>query len=176
MSGVRHRTRTGFAAAGHSCWRTPGSASRRVESVARARAPPVRGKGRSHLDRFTRPNRRDDLFRPEPSGRRALREGGIVVHHELPARLDLEWYRKQAKSLVRGWRAGEGETVARIEEVLGERAHERFRLSDAQWVIAREHGFRSWAAFARWVETREPDPPVGRIGRKPVSAYEERAR
>jgi hypothetical protein len=98
------------------------------------------------------------------------------VHHELPARLDLEWYRKQAKGLVRGWRAGEAETVARVEEILGERARERFGLSDAQWVIAREHGFRSWAAFARWVETREPEPPVGRIGREPVSAYEERAR
>jgi hypothetical protein len=42
-------------------------------------------------------------------------------------------------------------------------------------VIASEHGHRSWAEFRRWVETREPEPPVGRIGRRPVAWYEERA-
>ncbi len=81
---------------------------------------------------------------------------GSTRHWELPARLDLEWYRKQAKALVRAYGAGEREAVARAEEALGERARERFRLSDAQWVIAQEHGYRSWAEFARWVETREP--------------------
>jgi Ankyrin repeats (3 copies) len=98
------------------------------------------------------------------------------MHHELSSRLDLEWYRKQAKDLVRGWRAGSSETRERVEEILGERADRRFRLGDAQWVIAREHGFRSWADFARWIEGREPEPPVGRIGREPLGAYEERAR
>ena len=98
------------------------------------------------------------------------------MHHELPARLDLEWYRKQAKELVRAWRERDRDAVERVEEALGERAHERFGLSDAQWVIASEHGHRSWAEFRRWVETREPEPPVGRIGRRPVAWYEERAR
>src|SRR5262249_31948806 len=42
-------------------------------------------------------------------------------------------------------------------------------------VIALEHGFARWADFKRWVETREPEPKVGRIGRAPVSSYEERA-
>ena len=54
------------------------------------------------------------------------------MHHELPARLDLEWYRKQAKELVRAWRERDPEAVERVEEALGERAHERFGLSDAQ--------------------------------------------
>ena len=72
--------------------------------------------------------------------------------------------------------AGEPDAVARAEDALGERAQERFRLSDAQWAIAQEHGFRTWAEFAHWVETREPEPPVGRIGREPVVRYEERAR
>jgi hypothetical protein len=98
------------------------------------------------------------------------------MHHELPARLDLEWYRKQAKELVRAWRERDAEAVERVEEALGDRAHDRFRLSDAQWVIASEHGYRSWAEFKRWVETREPEPAVGRIGRRPVEWYEERAR
>jgi hypothetical protein len=42
-------------------------------------------------------------------------------------------------------------------------------------VIALEHGYPSWAAFVRWLETRAPDPPVGRIGRAPVAHYEARA-
>lgn len=98
------------------------------------------------------------------------------MHHELPARLDLEWYRKQAKGLVRAWRDHDAEAVERVEEALGERAHERFGLTDAQWVIASEHGYRSWAEFRHWVEMRPSEPPVGRIGRRPVSWYEERAR
>ena len=47
------------------------------------------------------------------------------MHHELPARLDLEWYRKDAKALVRAFGAGEPDAVARAEEALGERAHAR---------------------------------------------------
>jgi hypothetical protein len=62
----------------------------------------------------------------------------------LPARANLEHYRKQAKALVRAFRAGEREAVARAEAVLGDRAAERFLLSDAQHVIARELGHRSW--------------------------------
>ena len=98
------------------------------------------------------------------------------MHHELPARLDLEWYRKQAKQLVRAWRVHDAQVVERVEEVLGERAHDRFGLSDAQWVIASEHGYRSWAEFKQWIATRPVEPPVGRIGRRPVGWYEERAR
>jgi ankyrin repeat protein len=97
------------------------------------------------------------------------------MHHALPARLDLEWYRKSAKALVRAYGAGDPDAVARAGETMGERARERFRLSDAQWVIAQEHGHRSWGEFTRWLETRKPEPPVGRIGLEPVSAYDHQA-
>jgi ankyrin repeat protein len=96
------------------------------------------------------------------------------MHHELPERLDLEWYRKQAKDLVRAFRAGDRTATERVREGLGDR--ERFRLSDAQHLIATDHGFATWADFKRWVGSRAPQPPVGRIGRQPVSFYEERAR
>jgi hypothetical protein len=58
--------------------------------------------------------------------------------------MDLEHYRKDAKKLARAFRAGERAAVSRAEQVLGARAHERFRLSDAQHVVAVEHGFRTW--------------------------------
>jgi hypothetical protein len=54
----------------------------------------------------------------------------------LPARPDLEYYRKQAKALRRA---------------------ESLALSDAQRLVAREHGFASWPALKRAVtEARLP--------------------
>ena len=56
----------------------------------------------------------------------------------------MEYHRKQAKALVRAYRAGDRDALARAEAVLGDRAHARFLLSDAQYVVAREQGFRTW--------------------------------
>jgi transposase InsO family protein len=61
----------------------------------------------------------------------------------------VEHHRKQAKALVRAYRAGERDAVERAESVLGERARERFLLSDAQFVVAREQGHRTWADLKR---------------------------
>lgn len=79
----------------------------------------------------------------------------------LPARPKLEQYKKQAKDLVKAFRSRDRETIQRVQ-----RHHPRFRalpdsdlpkarlsLTDAQLVIAREHGFESWPRFARQVET-----------------------
>jgi hypothetical protein len=56
----------------------------------------------------------------------------------------VEYHRRQAKALVRAFRAGEPEARARAEAVLGARAAERFLLSGAQHVVAREAGYRTW--------------------------------
>ena len=66
----------------------------------------------------------------------------------------MEYQRKQAKALVRGFRAGEPDAIRRAEDVLGSRARERFLLSDAQHVVAREQGFESWRELKRADETR----------------------
>jgi hypothetical protein len=57
----------------------------------------------------------------------------------------MEHFRKQAKALVRAFRDGDAEAVRRAEAVLGTRARERFLLTDAQHVVARDQGFRTWA-------------------------------
>src|SRR3984957_509516 len=80
---------------------------------------------------------------------------------ELPARPNLEQYKKQAKDLVKSFALGNLDSLALIK-----RYHPRFHtlpdadiqkapfaLTDAQLVIAREHGFESWPKFARHVET-----------------------
>ncbi len=79
---------------------------------------------------------------------------------ELPARPILEPYKKQAKDLVKNHDTGVPDAIKRIG-----RHHPRlhrlatsdiqgapFKLSDAQLVIAREHGFESWPKFAKHIE------------------------
>jgi len=74
-------------------------------------------------------------------------------HVELPAHPDLEYYRKQAKHLQRTYATG-NTAQARVADVLGDRAAERFLLSDAQFVLAQEHGFRTWAEFRAHIQSR----------------------
>jgi hypothetical protein len=79
------------------------------------------------------------------------------------------------KRLRDGYRTGLLEAVERVEEVVGPRARERFGLTDAQYVIASEHGFRSWAEFGRFVMSTRPTRRVGRIGSVgSLRAYDER--
>ena len=72
----------------------------------------------------------------------------------LPDRPALDQYRKQAKGLLRAWRGGDPEAIARITthhprlRSRGASPDAAFRLADAQLVIAREHGDDSWTAFA----------------------------
>ncbi len=86
-------------------------------------------------------------------------------HFELPAHPDLEYYRKQAKHLQRTYATGDAATQARVADVLGDRAAERFLLSDAQFVLAQEHGFRTWAGFRAHIQSRSTtdDRPVSRL-------------
>jgi hypothetical protein len=67
----------------------------------------------------------------------------------------MDYFRKQAKSLHRAHRAGDGAAVARAQAVLPNR--DRFLLADAQHVIAVEGGFRSWSDLkhqrVRWLES-----------------------
>ncbi len=76
----------------------------------------------------------------------------------LPPRPSLEQLRKQAKELLRGLRAGEPAALARL------RAHSSAEspvLADAQFVLAREHGFESWSKLVRHVEAVRPLGPLG---------------
>jgi hypothetical protein len=86
-------------------------------------------------------------------------------HFELPAHPDLEYYRKQAKHLHRTYATGDAAAQARVADVLGDRAAERFLLSDAQFVLAQEHGFRTWAEFRAHIQSRSTtgDRPVSRL-------------
>ena len=70
---------------------------------------------------------------------------------ELPARPNLEQYRKQAKDLLKGYKAGDPEALQRIQKYHARVAE--LTLADVQFVIAREHGSDSWPKFTKQIET-----------------------
>jgi ankyrin repeat protein len=65
----------------------------------------------------------------------------------LPAAANLEQLRKQAKDLLRDFRAGSAEAAARAA-VIGRAPA---KLTDAQLVVAREYGFPSWPKLQAYV-------------------------
>ena len=85
---------------------------------------------------------------------------------ELPARPSLEQYKKQAKDLLKAFKAvparqsGDPQAIRRIKKHhprLGKMPETelrvaKFALADAQLVVAREHGFESWPKFSKLVE------------------------
>ncbi len=84
----------------------------------------------------------------------------------LPARPSPEQYKKQAKELVKAFRAEQSLTSSDSQAIQRVKKHHprfadlpdeqivstRFVLADAQFVIALEHGFESWPKFAKHVE------------------------
>ena len=72
----------------------------------------------------------------------------------LPARPSLVQLRKQAKELLRDYRANDRAALARLHahhpRITSE---QRVTLADAQFVVAREYGFSSWAKLKHHVES-----------------------
>jgi ankyrin repeat protein len=78
----------------------------------------------------------------------------------LPRHPSLENYKKQAKDLLKRHQAGDPDTLTRLQQfhprftepAKPEAPSLRFTLTDAQLVLAREHGFPSWPKFAARIE------------------------
>jgi len=72
---------------------------------------------------------------------------------ELPLHPNLDQYKKQAKDLLKAWKAQDSKAVERIRL---RHTHARNlaepTLADAQLVLAREHSFESWPKFAKYVQ------------------------
>src|SRR5690349_16399589 len=79
-----------------------------------------------------------------------------MSHRSLPPRPSLENLRKQAKDLAKAYRAGEPDAIARVAaQGRTTSSMQRFTLVDAQHVIAREYGLKSWPRLVRYL-TLEP--------------------
>ena len=66
----------------------------------------------------------------------------------LPPRPSLEQLRRRAKELLKELRSGTASAVARLRQIPARRPS----LADAQFVIAREHGFETWAKLVRHLD------------------------
>ena len=75
---------------------------------------------------------------------------------QLPERANLEHLKKQAKSLLHAARSHDPAALKRFETILAGRsfAGGSLALHDAQFVIAREYGFKSWNDLREHVEER----------------------
>ena len=82
----------------------------------------------------------------------------------LPPSPHLDHYRKQARALQRAVRAGDPSAIDRVRRLLPNLAPDAgFALSDAQWVLAREHGFASWPKLKQQVEAMRKSGDSGQI-------------
>jgi ankyrin repeat protein len=105
-----------------------------------------------------------------------------VFDRELPAQPSLEQYKKQAKELLKAHRAAEPDALKRITRhhptlhklSPAEIATANFTLTDAQLILAREHGFESWPKFAAHIETQRLIRTVADLP-DPVAAFIEAA-
>ncbi len=93
----------------------------------------------------------------------------------LPPSPSLEQLRKQAKDLLRLHRSGDPAAVARV--AAGHPGpREPLKLSGAQLVIAREHGFSSWPALRAYVDrVVEHGPGLQHAYHEDLDYYEGRA-
>jgi hypothetical protein len=123
--------------------------------IGRLGALPVRGKGRAHPIRSNDPTFRSSfqLARADASDQR--KEIVMPDPAALPQRPSLEQLRKQAKDLLRAWRDGDAAAAQRVR-AQKPRAREPV-LADAQFTLAREHGFESWPKLALHVEALKHD-------------------
>jgi len=81
----------------------------------------------------------------------------------LPARPDLEQQKTLAKELLRAYRAGDRDAIARMRDALPDKPE--LTLTDAQYALAREYGFASWRELKDRIEqlTAERRPPIERF-------------
>jgi len=76
---------------------------------------------------------------------------------DLPGRPDLEFEKKQAKALLKGFRSGETSAVARMRAHVPRLVESAdAALADAQFVVARERGFDSWPKLKEHIESQRP--------------------
>ena len=71
---------------------------------------------------------------------------------DLPARPNVEQYKKQSKELLKAVRAGDAAGAERMRKHHPNAHKQHPSLADAQLVIALEHGFPSWARFVERIQ------------------------
>ena len=90
-------------------------------------------------------------------------KGGRCVRFSLshpirqwPYRPDFNQFKRQAKELLKAYRAGDANAVAEVQRHEQAPDPTAFALHDAQRVLARSYGFTSWQKLKSYVQTIQP--------------------
>jgi ankyrin repeat protein len=78
-------------------------------------------------------------------------KGGSMPANSEAIRLNVEYYRKQAKALLQAVKSSDPAALARISSQLPQFNATRAKLHDAQLTIARENNFPSWPRFRSYI-------------------------
>jgi ankyrin repeat protein len=91
-------------------------------------------------------------MRPKIRGKEDVMSSQPAPTRTLPNKPSLAQLRKQAKELLKSYRAGKEAAVAEVERFERSPDPANFALADAQRVLARAYGFSSWPALKNHVE------------------------
>jgi ankyrin repeat protein len=80
----------------------------------------------------------------------------LSPHRQWPYRPDFNQFKRQAKELLKAYRAGDAEAVAEVQRHEQAPDPAAFALHDAQRVLARSYGFASWQKLKSYVQTIQP--------------------
>jgi ankyrin repeat protein len=80
----------------------------------------------------------------------------LAADRKWPYRPDFNQFKRQAKELLKAYRAGEAHAVAEVQRHEQAPDPTAFALHDAQRVLARSYGFTSWPKLKSYVQTIEP--------------------
>jgi hypothetical protein len=81
----------------------------------------------------------------------------VIVSHPLPPFATLAGFKRRAKKLLKTYREDPSICQERIARACPQDLGPSFRLADAQRVVAREHGFDSWAKLKKYLEAYPPE-------------------
>lgn len=87
-----------------------------------------------------------------------------MTPRRVPDRPDIEQYRRQAKELLRALSAADPAALKRLRRFHPRGSSSAPKLADAQLVLAREHGFASWPAFAAHIRAEMIGFPAALAG------------
>ena len=92
-----------------------------------------------------------------------MTDSHLSSHRDWPHWPDFNQFKRQAKELLKAYRAGDANAVAEVERHEQTPDPAAFALHDAQRVLARSYGFTSWQKLKSYVQTidnyRQPLEP-----------------
>ena len=85
-----------------------------------------------------------------------MTDSTLSSDRQWPYRPDFNQFKRQAKELLKAYRAGDANAVAEVQRHEQAPDPAAFALHDAQRVLARSYGFPSWQKLKSYVQTIQP--------------------